>query len=94
VLPLITHAVSNLFDAHPCLQQEVSRLLHAQPGQKVGRGGTENIFESVPNRVVIRKPADLPGEIGRAPDAIINQVPQLQNIWVGLFRQKLLVLIS
>jgi hypothetical protein len=80
VLSLVTKALGNLFDAHPCLEQQVSRLLHAQTNQQLRWGGAENIFEPVPNRVVIPEPTDLPSKLGRATDALINQMPELQNI--------------
>ena len=49
MLPLVAQAFSNLFDAHPCLEQEVSCFLHPQTDKKLRRRGSEDAFESVPN---------------------------------------------
>jgi hypothetical protein len=93
VLALIPELVGNFFDCHRSLKKQVTRLLHTEPKEKLSGRDTENVFEAMAHGVVIGYLTDLVDELMRSAYTLINYMPEMQNIGIRLFGQKLLTVI-
>src|SRR5262249_9303555 len=85
--------VGNFFDCHRRLEKQVNRLLHTEPKKKLSRRDTENVLETMAHGVVIGHLTDLVNELRRSAYTLVNYMPEMQNIGIRLFGQKLLAVI-
>lgn len=85
VLALIPELVGNFFDCHRSLEKQVTRLSHTEPKKKLGWRDTENVFEAMAHGIVIGYLTDLVNELMRPAYALVDYMPEMQNIGIRLF---------